>query len=279
MILGITLLVLTFTITTAESYLPLIYSLLGIIVFVFGFSRQLKTNSQIKKLIISCLLILAILAGSITTDYINVKINDKLPIYSNKIIMSEKVTKYHALFYDVYSVNTGTKNEYHIIDKEQKLSLNNIPVSPFNKNKSAIDNIIEYKSKYIGDNSNTSELIYNLPLSEYGYVIEINDANCTLTIDYHTTAWYKNDDLYIQKSLIYNSICIFSLIDNVKGIKYNFRGSSYQIERSKLEKLYPAFSDIVTDGKIDKDNFNKYTQQKINDDEFVEQLFSTLFIN
>ena len=90
---------------------------------------------------------------------------------------------------------------------------NTVPVSPFNRDKSGIDNISKYQNKYIGNNSNIGNLINNLPLSKYGYVFEIDSNNLGLTIDYHITDWYISDEFYVQKSLIYNSVSIFDSIN------------------------------------------------------------------
>ena len=64
-----------------------------------------------------------------------------------------------------------------------------MPTSPFNQEISAIENLLQYQNKYIGNNSNTGNLIGALPLAEYGYVFEIDSKNCGLTIDYHFTDW------------------------------------------------------------------------------------------
>ena len=78
--------------------------------------------------------------------------------------------------------------------------------------------------------------------------------------------------MYLQKSLIYNSVSIFALIENVEYIEYNFSGSSYKITRQTVETNYPNFSKIVLNGKIDKQKFNQCVENKMNDSEFVEQL-------
>lgn len=76
-----------------------------------------------------------------------------------------------------------------------------------------------------------------------------------IIINYNTTDWYNNTDLYIQKSLIYNSLSIFTLIDNVQYIQYNFSGSSYKITRKSVENIYPNYDKIVIDGNVNKNNF------------------------
>ena len=125
--------------------------------------------------------------------------------------------------------------------------------------KSSLEQLKQYKSKYIGDNSDTSHLLNALPLSEYGYVFEIDSKNCGLIIDYHCTDWYNNGNLYIHKALIYNSVSLFKLIDNLEYITFNFSGSRYTITREAIEKYYPV-------------------EQKINDNEFISETMK-LFMN
>lgn len=112
-----------------------------------------------------------------------------------------------------------------------------------------------------------------MPLSEFGEVIELDSKNSGLTIDYHTTDWYINDDYYLERSLIYNSVSIFTLIDNVKYINYNFTGTSYIITREEIENNYPNYREI----KKNKSNFNKYLEVRINDDKFIHATFKKLF--
>lgn len=147
------------------------------------------------------------------------------------------------------------------------------PVSPFNREKSGIRQIIRYQSNYIGDNSNTGNLFYALPLSEYGFVYEIDSENCGVTIDYHATDWYGNDNLYTEKGLIYNSVSAFGLVQNLDYIRYNFSGSSYMITREKIEQNYPEYQRVVSGKEIDEEAFDRYVEQKMNDEEFVAEMF------
>ena len=171
-----------------------------------------------------------------------------------------------------------TENEYYIIDTKKIYTEDTVPITPFNRDKSGIDNIIKYKNKYVANNSNTGNLINSLPLSEYGYVFEIDSVNLELIIDYNITDWYINENHYLNKALLYNSVSIFSLIDNVDKITFNFSGKSYQIYRKQIEKLYPNYSDIVSN-EINKNNFNKYLENKMNNNDFVEDMFYKLFVN
>ena len=78
---------------------------------------------------------------------------------------------------------------------------------------------------------------------------------------------------YFFRSLVYNSVCIFALIDNVNSIKYNFSGKSYEVRRESVSSFFPNYSDIVKNG-IDKDAFNVYLEEKLSDINFIDKCFN-----
>lgn len=212
-----------------------------------------------------------------TLDFINVIRNEKPPRFSIKTVTKDNMVIYDALFYQVYQINKNTPNEYYVVDTKSEYQEDTVPKSPFNRKRSGIENIIKYQNKYIGNNSNVGNLLNNLPLAEYGYVFEIDSNKLGLVVNYHITDWYRKEDLYIQKSLIYNSVSIFGLIENVEYITYNFTGSSYTITRKTLKDKFPHYFDIVKDNKIQKDKFNEVVEAKMNDDEWVERMYQELF--
>lgn len=281
MIVGIFISLSAFVIFSPESSWSSIYSVFGILVFVIGLFKELKIKSKIKKVGISLLTFIVIFSIFYITDFISVMSFNRPPMYRYTTTTEWKESKiitYNSLFYSVYRINADTPNEYYIVDTKKEYNSNAIPITPFNRDKSGIDNIIKYENKYIGNNSNIGNLLSNLPLSEYGYVFEIDSQNNGLTIDYHTTDWYNNENLYINKALIYNSVSIFMLIDNVKTITFNFSGNSYEIERTTIENKYPNYNIILNNGNINKNEFNKSVENKMNDNIFVEEVFNTCFL-
>ena len=255
------------------------YLLIGAILFAAGVFREVKTEKRWKKGVVSILMFLCLLAVFYMVDYAGVITVHRPPVYgySEKIQLGEvKVIRYSCLFYNVYRVHAGSKNEYYILDHAKKYTLDTIPISPFNREKSGIDHIIKYENKYIGNNNNDGNLLSDLPLSEYGFVFEIDSENMGLIIDYMTTDWYDNDDLYIEKSMIYNSIATFSLIENVEYLIYNFSGNSYKVTRQVIENNYPNYSKIKQDS-ISAVMFNQYVEDKMNDHQFIEEIFPLLF--
>lgn len=268
MIFGAFLCFAAFAILDKESSWCCIYSIVGIIVFVYGLSKELKRN----RLLISSGVFVAILCGFMLMDYVGVITSHRPPIYVY-MIKTSNVTTYYNPFYNVYRINKNTPNEYYIVDSAKKYTEDTVPTTVFNRPLSGIHNIKKYKNPYIGNNSNIGNLLNSLPLHEYGYVFQIDSKNQGLTVNYNATDWYHNEDLYINKSLIYNSVSIFSLIDNVQSIQYNFSGSTYTTKKM-IEENYPHFEQI----KENEKNFNKYLENKMNDDEFTRSIFNKIFM-
>lgn len=262
--LGIFTSLCAFTVFPSESSWSSIYSMIGLFLFVVGIFRELKFTSLLKKGLVSTILFALLLGIFFIFDYVSVNQFKQPPIYrlTTTTVFSEdgnKMIEYQNPFYNVFCINADTPNEYYRIDDKKQYTINTVPTSPFNMDKSSFEQLQHYKSQYIGNNSNTSHLLNALPLSEYGYVFEIDSKGCGLIVDYHCTDWYNNENLYINKALVYNSVSLFKLIDNLEYITFNFSGSSYTITREHCP-------------------LNKNIEQKINDNEFISEtmkLFKT----
>ncbi len=262
--LGIFTSLCAFTVFPSESSWGSIYSMIGLFLFVVGIFRELKFTSLLKKGLISTILFALLLGIFFIFDYVSVNQFKQPPIYrlTTTTVFSEdgnKMIEYQNPFYNVFRINADTSNEYYRIDDKKQYTNNTVPTSPFNMDKSSFEQLQHYKSQYIGNNSNTSHLLNALPLSEYGYLFEIDSKGCGLIVDYHCTDWYNNENLYINKALVYNSVSLFKLIDNLEYITFNFSGSSYTITREHCP-------------------LNKNIEQKINDNEFISEtmkLFKT----
>ena len=111
MIFGAFLCFAAFAILDKESSWCCIYSIVGIIVFVYGLSKELKRN----RLLISSGVFVAILCGFMLMDYVGVITSHRPPIYVY-MIKTSNVTTYYNPFYNVYRINKNTPNEYYIVD-------------------------------------------------------------------------------------------------------------------------------------------------------------------
>lgn len=274
MVAGIVLSFVALTKFDTESNLCSICTLLGIIIFDIGIYREIKKTKTWKKVMICISLFIGLFTIFMIIDYITVITLKRPPIYKYTTEITDIIT-YKNPFYHVYRINAKTKNEYYIIDTQKQYTNETVPKSIFNRSKSGFENIQKYQNKYLGNSSNIGNLIDNLPLAEYGYVFEIDSKNYGLTISYNTTDWYDNQNLYIQKSLIYNSVSIFALIDNVEYIQYNFSGSSYKTTRKLVEENYPNYLKVINH-KINASLFNKYIEDKMNDNEFIKNVYEAM---
>ena len=270
--IGILVCVCSFIVVPSESSWGEIYSLVGLLLIVVGAFRGLKFSSLLKKWLISACVFVVLWGIFFVADYIGVTQFKQPPIYRYKtttVFNDNKLIEYRNLFYNVYRINADTPNEYYLIDHKKQYDIDTVPTSPFNRDKSAIEHLVQYQSKYVGDNSNTGHLIEALPLSEYGYVFEIDSENCGVTIDYYFTDWYDNENLYTERALVYNSVSAFALIENLESITFNFSGSSCSVTREAIEENYPNYSDILNGSTVDTEKFYQYVEKKMNDRTFV----------
>ena len=277
-VFGIVIAFFSMTTFPSESSWGSIGSVFGGMISVVGVGKLTKKYGYLKRLLSIIGYFLVFVLMLFVIDYVGVVYQKQAPRFSYvKSWYSNNIIEYKSPLCNVYRINTDTPNEYYIVDSNKTYTVDTIPVSPFNREKAGIDNIIKYKNEYVGNNSNDGNLISSLPLSEYGYVFEIDSTNLVLTIDYQVTDWYINNNHYLEKSLLYNSVSLFSLIDNVQSVKFNFSGKTYGVTRSKIEELYPNYKDVVANGTVDKNNFNKYVEEKMNNDEFVLEIFTKIF--
>lgn len=272
-LIGIILLVLGFMI----SFTKLTYSPIGLMIALIGVAKLTRKLSYLKRLLLHLIFVIVFIVVLLALDFESVIFNRMPPKFSLEIITTENVIAYYPPFYNVYRINRNTKNEYYIIDMKKQYTIDNVPISPFNRTKSGIDNIKKYQNSYMGNASNTGNLIGCLPLSEYGYVTQMNPDKLELTIDYHITDWYINDNYYLQQSLLYNSVSLFSLIDNMQTIHYNFTGNSYTITRKQIEEAYPNYTNIKENNQINEEKFNELVESKMNDTSFVQEIFQRIF--
>lgn len=271
-VIGALLIWSAFTANDFESAWPACNSIFGAVLLVNGIFREVRFKSFVTRMVLFLITFVLIVSGLFALDYIQVKRENHPPIYKYAVEQSggeENTILYKNPFYHLYRINAYSSNEYYILDKEKKYTMETVPISPFDRDMSGINHLIQYQNAYVGNNSNTGNLIGNLPLAEYGYVFEIDSENRSLSIHYNTTDWYGNENLYVEKSLIYNSVTIFGLIQNVETIRYYFSGSSYEVQREEFVKRYPDYDKVFGKETVDKEAFNQYVEKRMNDKEFV----------
>ena len=253
-----------------------IFTILGTIISTVGVYCFTKEFEKTKKFLCTFGYLAIFITLIFIIDFVDIQNNNHPPRFEIRRTTAENLIMYETPFFDVYRINQDTINEYYIVDQKKEFTIDTIPTSVFNRVTSGIDKIINYRDQYVGNNTNDGNLIAHLPLSEYGYTFEIDSKNFGLTINYKTE-WNANDELYMKKSVLYNSVSIFGLIQNVQYLKFNFGETSYTVDRTEIEEKYPNYSEIVKDKNINIENFNKYVEDMMKDDEFVKNTFSSIF--
>lgn len=131
--LGIILLVFGFVITLtaiaifpSESSWSSIYSVIGVIVALIGFSKFTKKLEYFKRLFFNFGFFILFVAYLFTLDYINVKLNNQAPSFSKEKTTIDKTIYYNTPFYDVFRCNTDLENEYWVIEKNKKHNIDSI---------------------------------------------------------------------------------------------------------------------------------------------------------
>ncbi len=277
-VLGILITIISIGIFPSESSWGSVYSILGGIISVIGVGGFTKKLPPLKRVVCNFAYFIIYVVILFMIDYIGVIYIHQAPRFCYEKEYGDNMIIYRTGLYNVYRINPNTKSEYYIVDTKKEYTEETLPITPFNREEKGIDKLIKYKNKYIGNNSNDGNLIHQLPLSEYGYTFQIDSTNLGITINYHITDWYINENYYLEKCLVYNTVSFFSLIDNAEYIKYNFSGKTYETTRKKVMENYPNFNEIIKDG-INKDNFNNYLESKINDIEFIDSIFNKIFSN
>ena len=190
LIFGVIIIITALSIFPSESSWSSIYSVIGTITTTVGFYKIIANIKKTNRIILSTILFIALLALELTLDYVNVLRNNLPPRFAYHIEYIYNLTYYKTPFYNVFKMNANTEFEYYIIDTKKEYTPETINKFPFNYKRSGIENIIKYESLYLGNNSNTGNLILNLPLAEYGYDFEINTDLLELTINYRISNKY-----------------------------------------------------------------------------------------
>lgn len=109
-----------------------------------------------------------------------------------------------------------------------------------------LNRILPYKSKYMGDASNISNLFQHLPLADIQNTFELQSDVLLAQINYSAESTTL-DAVELNKSLFYNSVAAFALIDNLETIIYHFEDTDFRAERADVEQMYGApLSNLLT---------------------------------
>lgn len=290
-VFGVLVTITAMSIFPSESSWGSIYGIIGLLISLIGVSKYTKKYSYIKRLICNFVYFILYTVILLIIDFIGVVNMHQPPRFSYSKEAVYNMIIYKTPFYNVYRMNADEVNEYYVIDINKKYNKDTIPVTPFNRNRSGIEALVKYKSNDLSDNTNIINLIDHLPLSEYIHQISIDKENKKLKIDYTISNTNIKNNFYLEKSLVYNTISIFSLINNLDSINYTFSHDcycfdlidvnpdkmNYTVTRNNVQNNFKELN-VIAGKNINKNVFNEYVEKQINEDGYVNYLFQIFFV-
>ena len=125
-IFGLLISVIALTMFKSESSWGSIYSVIGSLIALVGFSKLNKKQIWYKRLIFNLGFFIAILSMLYTIDFIGVINIHQAPRFSTYKITANNMIYYDTPFYDVVRCNVDKENESFRVIKNTKYDINNI---------------------------------------------------------------------------------------------------------------------------------------------------------
>lgn len=128
-----------------------------------------------------------------------------------------------------------------------------------------IENILKYKSKYMGNSSNLINLFWSLPLSNYNSKYQLYSDKLTAEVTYEVSTETIGGQKTIE-AVLYNSTAAFSLIDNLEVLVFKFSDRQYTVTRTATKAWYGKKS---LKELLDKKVWQEAVQNKFSDTTYV----------
>ncbi len=125
-IFGLFISITAIMIFPSESSWGSIYSVFGVIIFMVGISRIIKTIKWYKRLLLIIVIFTLAMGILLFTDYINVRLNHEVPMFRTITTTTGNVIYYDTPFYDVYRCYFDSDQEYLTIEKNKKQTISNL---------------------------------------------------------------------------------------------------------------------------------------------------------
>ncbi len=125
-VFGLFIMISAIMIFPSESSWGSIYSVFGIMIFMVGVSRKVRKIKWWKRLMFMIVIFTFIMGTLLFTDYVNVKMNEEVPMFRIKTTYAGNVIYYDTLFYDAYRCNANLDNEYLVITKNNRAATNEL---------------------------------------------------------------------------------------------------------------------------------------------------------
>nr|WP_222439463.1 DUF4825 domain-containing protein [Sporosarcina sp. BP05] len=129
-------------------------------------------------------------------------------------------------------------------------------------------NLFQYKDSFVGDNSAVGNIANQLRSGENleGFELKTKEKPYGIILNYD---WLESEQNY-KETAIFNATFLFSLVQNVDWITFNFDNREYKITKGNLQEWYgKELSEFKNE-----DELRKYIQEYLKDENKVNQFFN-----
>lgn len=199
-------------------------------------------------------------------DYSQKSFNEKSKYHTGfmmvlGLLLIVLISLYAPVIKNVITRSHWTTPKYAELNKNEEVSLKTL--EPF-------------KTPYVGDNSKVGNLVSCLPMRDYGYSIEILSDEYGLNIYYHNVRWninhLENDSLFVEKALLFNTLALFTYIDNLEHISFYFSDAVFSLDRDTFNQMFNTqnkeeeYRLWLEDPAMIEDKLNNFTLKESNNE-------------
>ena len=136
-----------------------------------------------------------------------------------------------------------------------------------NEEEDGKEDIFKFKESFVGNNSAVGNIVNQLQGAEHlkGFELETKEKPYGINLNYD---WLDSEQNY-KKTAIFNATFLFTLVQNVDWITFNFDNQEYKITKENLQNRYGKdFSELESE-----DDLKVLTQKHLENEDKVNQLF------
>lgn len=131
-----------------------------------------------------------------------------------------------------------------------------------------ISRSLKFKSKYMGDASNLSNLNYSLPFNELDRTFQLFPDDLTAELKYKDSS-SKLDAAKLEEMLVYNTTANFVMIDNLQALQFTFEDTAFSIQRKAVEEWYGGEDKLAL--LQNEQQWREVVQNKMKDREYIQK--------
>ena len=129
------------------------------------------------------------------------------------------------------------------------------------------ENLFKFKDSFVGDNSAVGNIVNQLQGAKHfkGFELKTKEKPYGIILNYD---WSDLEQNY-KKTAVFNATFLFTLVQNLEWVHFNFANQEYKITKENLQNWYGEdFSEFKNE-----DDLKALTQKHLENEDKVNQLF------